>query len=56
MWIFVCVKDLERAIQSTECLLISKYLCWLSVEEDMYVSLAESWGMQNDMEKCKNSN
>ena len=28
----------------------------LSVCRGGYVSLAESWDMQNDMEKCKNGN
>ena len=49
----MCVEDLGRDSKyrmsfdlkiSVGCLLVG------------YVSLAESWDMQNDMEKCKNGN
>ena len=53
---FLCMLRIYRDIQSAECLLISKYLCWLSEEEDMSFSLAESLDMQNDLENCKNGN
>ena len=41
-------------MRSTECLKISKYLCYLSVEEGM--SLAGICRMITDIRKCKNDN
>ena len=46
----VCVLRIQGDTQSTECLLISKYM--LFVCSGGYVSY---WDMQND-EKCKNDN
>ena len=53
-WIFVCVEDLGRDSKWR----MSFYLkiSVLFVCRGGYVSLAESWDMQNDMEKCKNGN
>ena len=41
-------------MQSTECLLISKYVCYLSVQEG--TSLAGTCRMITDIQKCKNDN